>query len=251
MPERVSSHSDLIPALYSGETDPEADRIVSIPAFSRTIYVPCHGATPSDLEIYLWLLKFGGPEQWYERPEASKLKQMSILDASGCAPDDLKALDNPKPTSRQVPQIWISAALRTPTDDDIFNCMAGHSTDRDFAGACHQCTDEKCEALEKTSLVYILILSTFQMKDYDYPGKEGGTGNGKNIYKMVRCGRREAAAAVAFYNAGVNGWSVVFSCVMVEGETELRGKGVVVERVNDLWRLAEKSQSGETIRVFY
>jgi len=250
MAERVSSHNDLIPPRYSGETDPDADRIVRIPALKRNIYVPSHGASASDLANNIWILKFGGTDQWYEKPDPTKLKQMDVLDSAGCATEDLQALKDPRPMSLQVPQIWVSAAMNTPTDDDIFDCSAGHSTDGDFAGACHQCTDEKCEALEKSSLVYTLILSTFQASEY-YSGKDSLTGSGKSIYKMVRCGRREAAAAAAFYAAGVNGWSIVFSCVMVEGETELRGNGVAVEKVDNLWKLAEKKQSGGKVRVFY
>ncbi|KAF2489331.1 hypothetical protein BU16DRAFT_496027 [Lophium mytilinum] len=250
MAERVSSHNDLIHPRYSGETDPDSDRIVRIPAFKRNVYVPSHGASAADLANFLWLLKFGGPEHWYERPDLAKLDQMTALDAVGCAPNELKALDNPRPLSLPVPQIWVSSALNTPTDDDIFDCMAGHSSDGDFAGACHECTDEKCEAIEKTSLVYILVISTFQANEY-YSAKDSFSGNGKNIYKMVRCGRREAAAAAAFYAAGVNGWSVVFSCVMVEGETELRGNGVTVERVTDLWRLADRQQSGKKAKMIF
>ncbi|KAF2801451.1 uncharacterized protein BDZ99DRAFT_553294 [Mytilinidion resinicola] len=161
MAERVGSHRDLIPPRYSGETDPDADRIVRIPILKRNIYVPSHGASPADLADFMWLLKFGGPEQWYERPEPVKLDRMTVLNAVGCLrcpPDELKALDNPRPLSLDVPQIWVSAALNTPTDDNVFDCMAGHG---DFAGKCNQCTVGKREALEKTSLVYTLVLSTF------------------------------------------------------------------------------------------
>lgn len=153
----IDIHNDLIPARYSGETNSDADRRVRIPAFKRNMYVPSHSASSSNLANIMWLLKFGGQEQWYEKPEPSILAQMVALNSTGYQPEDLQALKDPRPMSLPVPQVWVSAALNTPMDDDIFDRTASHSTDGDFDGTCHRCTLRKCETLEKTPLVYTLV----------------------------------------------------------------------------------------------
>ncbi|OCL14793.1 hypothetical protein AOQ84DRAFT_280301 [Glonium stellatum] len=246
-PERISSHSELLPIRYSGETNTETDRHVRIVPFKRKVYSVSHGASPADFAQYEWIIKHGATDKWYEQPSLAVQKQMVVMDEAGCLPDDfLCALEQPVPLSLPVPKVWASAALVTPTDDDIYDCIAGHSVDPEFAGACHRCTDERAEALEKCSLIYFVVMSTFQAFDNIYRGTTSATGTGKTIYKVVKCGRREAAASEAFYAAGINGWNVVFSCVRREGD---RGKKVT--RVDELWKMAEKPRDGQELRVFY
>ena len=246
-PERISSHSDLLPVRYSGETDIEVDRHVRIVPFKRNVYTVSHGASPADFAQHSWIINYGATDKWYEQPSVAVQKHMEIMHEAGCLPNDfLGAVEQPIPMNLPVPKVWASAALITPTDDDIYDCIAGHSVDAEFAGACHRCTDEKAEALEKCSLVYYLVLSTFQAFDNIYRGTTSATGTGKTIYKVVKCGRREAAASEAFYAAGVNGWNVVFSCIRREGDT-----GKKVTKVDELWRMAEKPQDEQELRVFY
>jgi hypothetical protein len=82
------------------------------------------------------------------------------------------------------------------------------------------------------------------------PFVHGAHFNGRQIYKMIKCGSRAAAISEAFYATGVNGWNVAFSCVMRVGEDfeERSGKATPVE---ELWMLAEEEEESEHVRVFY
>ena len=160
-------------------------------------------------------------------------------------------MDPARPVSLETPRVWASAALVTPSDDDVYDCGKEHNTDGEadasetFEGACPVCTDEKSEALDGTSLVYCVVLSTCQASE---PFVHGAHFNGKTMFRVVRCGTREGASAEAFYAAGVNGWSIVFSCVFREGE-KVGGK---VRRVEELWELGEEDEGVEEgARVFY
>ena len=246
-PDEISNPSEFIPIRYSGESVSEVGRVVRITPFRRNVLTTLHRAHVAEFEEYQWIIKYGNTEVWYEKPGKSHLKQLAMMQSSGCEPSDLLELQNPRPVSLETPRVWASAALTTPTDDDIYDCAAGHSIDSDYSGACHQCTDEKSEAMDSTPLVYCLVLSTCQASD---PFIIGAHFNGRQIYKLVKCGSREAAAAEAFYASGVNGWNVAFSCVLRVGETFEERTGAT-ERVDDLWRLAEDSQNEDAVRAFY
>ncbi|ORX94641.1 hypothetical protein BCR34DRAFT_629171 [Clohesyomyces aquaticus] len=247
LPEVVQSHAGLIPVYYSAHPGGETDRVIRLGPFRRNVFTTTHRAQPADFAEYEWLIRYATPETWYERPGRGLLKHMATLEASGCEPVDILPLHNPRPVSLETPRVWASAALTTPTDDDIYDCSAGHSVDGEYTGACAQCTDEKSDALDATPLLYCLILSTSQASD---PFIHGAHFNGRQIYKLVKCGSREAAAAEAFYASGVNGWNVTFSCVLRVGETWEERSGAA-ERVNELWNLAEDAESESTIRAFY
>lgn len=163
------------------------------------------------------------------------------------SPGELLPLPSARPVSSETPKIWAPAALFTPTDDDIFGCRNGHTGDDTYVGTCHDCTDEKTEAIESISLVYYLVLSTFQADD---PFTHGSHFNGKLIYKLIKGGSREAVVSEAFYAAGVNGWNVAFGCVtrLDEDFEERRGH---VKRVEHLWSLAEEEDDEHVVRVFY
>jgi hypothetical protein len=137
--------------------------------------------------------------------------------------------------------------MTTPTRDDIFECAAGHAVNDGYAGTCHKCTDAKSKVLENTPLVYCLVFSTYQASD---PYIHGSHFHGRQIYKLVKCGSREAAVAKAFYEAGVNGWSLAFSCVMKLGE-DFEERSGTAKKVDELWTLAEEGDDEKTIKVFY
>lgn len=198
-----------------------------------------HSAGATDLREFRWLIQFGSTEFWYKKPARSLLNRFHTLQASGCETQDLIPVFNARPIGLETPRVWASTALTTPTDDDVESCTTGHAADNQFSGSCRQCTGEKYEALEKTSLVYCLVLSTCQASD---PFIHGAHFNGKQIYKLVKCGSREAAIAEAFYAVGVNGWSVVFSCVMRFGEDIFSTNGTT-KRVSELWMLADENKN--------
>lgn len=171
-----------------------------------------------------------------------------MLRVLGRSPCEMPAMDPARPVSLETPRVWASAALVTPSDDDVYDCEKEHGGDGDVNGsdgACAVCTYEKSEVLDGTSLVYYIVLSTCQASE---PFIHGAHFNGKTIFRVVKCGTREGASAEAFYAAGVNGWSVVFSCVLREEERLTEN----ARRVEKLWELGEKDENvKEGARVFY
>jgi hypothetical protein len=81
---------------------------------------------------------------------------------------------------------------------------------------------------------------------------------GQDIYRVVRTGSREEAAAQAFYAAAGNRWSTIFTCAVVGGKRSLSGRAMVLdaegyERVHSLQELVdlEGEREGGKIRVLY
>lgn len=245
--EDVSTPADLIPVRYSGESNFETGRVVRIAPFRRNVLVGFHRAHIADFEELKWILHYGTTEIWYEKPKRSWLRQQETLEASGRDTDELDGLENARPVSLETPRVWASSALVTPIDDDIYDCTAGHAIDDAFSGVCPTCTDEKSEALDGTPLVYYVVLSTCQAGE---PFIHGAHFNGKQIYKLIKCGSRDAAVAEAFYASGVNGWSVSFTCVM-RADDELEGGEGKIKRVDELWMLGEDEEDDDCTRVFF
>lgn len=239
--------SDFIPTRYSGESLLDPEKIIRILPAKRNVLLTQYRAQAADFEESKWIIQHGESGLWYEKPCKSFLRHLNKQGPNG-GQVALTDLFNPRPYSIAPPwlaRVWASAALTTPTDDDIYDCTAGHTSEVSFSGACPQCTDEKSESLDKTDLVYYMVITT-------NPATEpfGQFIHGKPIYRLARFGSREAAVAEAFYVSGVNGWNIVFSCVMRLGETfdDRNGK---IKRVQELWELAEDAADEETIRVFY
>jgi hypothetical protein len=222
-------------------------RVVRLTPFKRNVLVTQYRLRDADFEEHKWLLKLGTTERWYEKPDRTYLKQSKALEGTGCEPAEFLPLHNARPVSLETPRVCASPALTTPIDDDVYECTDGHTIDAGYGGTCHQCSEEKSEALETTSLVYYIVLSTCQASD---PFIHGAHFNGKQIYKMIRCGSREAAVAEAFYAAGVNGWTVAFSCItrLDQDFDDTNGK---VEKVDKLWMLAEEEKTQGNIRIFF
>jgi hypothetical protein len=239
----VSTPSELIPVSYSGESVQETSRVVMIEPFRRNVVVSHHAAQAADLNEHMWLLSWCKSEIWYEKKNFFKrMKKMKYPNSL----IEVPPLDDPRPVSLETPKLWASRALTTPIDDDVRDCTAGHPADGGYVGSCHQCSEEKSEALDATSLEYCLIMTSCQASD---PFVHGSHFNGKQIYKMVKCGSREAAISEAFYATGVNGWNVVFSCVLRLGE----GVDGNIQKAKELWELAdaETDDEADEIRIFY
>lgn len=151
-----------------------------------------------------------------------------------------------RPASLGTTKLYVSKALTTPTNDEVYNCSENHTIDGGYAGTCHQCSEQKSEALEATELEYTLVITTCQAS---HPFMQGAQFNGHEIYKITRHGSRGAAADEAFY-ASVNGWSVVFSCVTRVGESfeDRIGKA---SRVEKLWQLYGDAADEKVVRIFY
>jgi hypothetical protein len=210
--------------------------VIRIALFRRNVLVTNRRARAADYKEYEWLLKYGSTERWYEKPSKEHLTSINTVQRNRWAPDELLPLLNTRPVSLERPKVWASAAMTTPTDEKISECAADHAIDDGYAGTCYQGTNEKSKALESIPLVYYLVLSTCQVADrFIY----GAHFIGRQIYKLVRCGSREAAVAEAFYAAGVNGWNIAFRCIskLEEAFEEKSGED---NKFGNLWRLAEQ-----------
>ncbi|KAH7064055.1 hypothetical protein BKA63DRAFT_428001, partial [Paraphoma chrysanthemicola] len=237
----------LIPINYSGDSVHEHSRIIRIEPSKRNTLVTRHGHGAADYKENSWLLRKGDTDIWYGKPARSLLKQINALEGSGIDSTELSPMLDARPVSLEVPKLCVSKALTTPTDDDVYDCSAGHTIDGGYAGTCHQCSEQKSDALEATDLEYTLIITTCQASN---PFIQGAHFNGRQIYKMTRHSSREAAVAEAFYASGVNGWNVVFSCVTRVGESfeDRTGK---VSKVEELWQLADDAADDKVVRIFY
>jgi hypothetical protein len=237
-----------VPVNYAGESLLETSRIVRIEPFKRNVLVTQHCPQAADLAEYKWLLQLANTEIWYEKPPKNFLRQMKALEGTGFDTLELVPLYDARPVSLETPRLWASRALSTPTDDDVYDCTAGHTTEDGYASTCHRCSEEKSEALDATSLQYCLIMTTCQASN---PFIHGSHFNGRQIYKIVKCGSREAAVSEAFYATGVNGWNIAFSCVLRLGEGFDDRIGKML-RVEELWQLADDDHNDEeSIGVFF
>lgn len=225
--------------------------MVRIRPFRRNVFMTSHHAQAVDFNEFTWLFKYTTTELWYEKPTKNLLKRMSAVEESGGDADELTS-SNARPIEAQTPRVWASAVLTTPIDDDIYECTAGHVADvigAPYGRTCHQCTEGKSKALDLIDLVYYLVFSSSTAQEMFVTG--GSSTGGRQVYKMVKCGSREAAVAEVFHAVGFNGWNLVFSCAMRvdEGVEERGGK---FKRVKDLWMLADENEDDEeSARVFY
>lgn len=166
-------------------------------------------------------------------------------------PDELHA-STVKPTETQTPKICASSALVTPLDDDVSDCNTKHDAPvsrRPCVRRCQPCTEANYKALQDTDLAYHLVFSSTQALDLFAAG--GSTVGGRQVYKLVKCGSREAAVAEIFHATGTNGWNLVFSCVTRASE-DIMERGGKFTRVKNLWMLADDDgDDGESVRVFY
>ncbi|KAJ0417148.1 hypothetical protein BJY00DRAFT_316105 [Aspergillus carlsbadensis] len=258
--EVVSSHTELFTPAPGAAAQAQAttaapiDRIVLLTPFTRPAYITTHPASHYDFTRWLPLLALGVPETWYMFSNTDTLISTS-LNQPHLAPatTSLKPLQDPRPVGLRLPRIAANDPLHPP-----------HST--------ASLTPIKSDSgpLPPPDLIYFSIQSSItghttnrsgrwvspdrgMMPDLAGPG--AGT-TGATIYRVVRCGSREEAAAQAFYAAGGNRWSTLFTCVVVGGKRVLSQRVLVAdgegyERVQSLGELVEDGEGNRKIRVFY
>ncbi|KAI5365616.1 hypothetical protein J4E82_011348 [Alternaria postmessia] len=220
-----------------------ANLMIRITPHFRNASVSKHAASMADYKEFEWLLTHGTSGVWYEKPTNAYLRSVGTPGA----PQELTPLLDARPVSIETPKVWASKPTTTSIDDRILECVAAHDINEGYAESCLECTIAKSEALKNTPLVYCLVFGTYQARD---PYIHASHFNGRQIYKLVKCGSREAVVAEAFYTAGIEGWSLVFSCVMKLGEGfEERSK--TAKKVDKLWMLAEEDDDENNIKVFY
>lgn len=152
--------------------------------------------------------------------------------------------------------------IRVPGDHSrkcrcrIKSCSHGVDNGGQEKKAWYPCTACFCEGRlprsECQELMYLSVLQAFQ-RDIFNPASVGTP-----LYKVVRTGSRQAAAAQAFYDAGAMGWSTVFVCavpatasVLSETEGVLDVVGLRHARSIDEALVHEDHYHKEWLRVLY
>lgn len=199
--------------------------IVGIVPFHRKVLLVRHQAHAADYQEHEWLLRFADTGVWYEKPNRTLVN----IGHHERTPNKLMPMTQPKPVCLELPKVWASAALTTSLDN-----------------ATSVVDQRRSKALKSRPLVYCLVLSTYET--IVNMGQEKIYGS--QMYKLVRCGSREAAATEAFYAAGVHGYNVAFACVMRLDE-DFAGSFGRARKVEQLSDLALENHSREDVRVFY
>lgn len=203
-----------------------------------------HQAYAADYQEYEWLFRHADTGIWYEKPSkssSSKHHPKRDDEPFSTPQDKVLAVPNAKPLSLELPKVWASAALTTLLDDVSRGTDAASSS-----GSQYQSTS--LAQSDSMPLVYCLVISTFDA-DHTFPPQVHY--KGRHIYKLIKCGSREAAVLEAFYAAGVHGWNVLFTCVMRLGE-EFEDKAGKAMKVR-LAQLARGESEGEKegVSLFY
>ncbi|KAF2999755.1 hypothetical protein E8E13_005019 [Curvularia kusanoi] len=248
IPARYSIHDSDLDG-YDSDDDWTDERNVRILPFNRNVFRTSHGAQTTDFLEISWLLRHGTTELWYEKPSNALLKRMNCAEESGTEADELTS-STAKPSETETPKVWASAALTTPTDKRIHVCDATHKQqdpEDSLIMTCKRCTVKKSNALQATDLAYCLVFSTAPSPNFMVPP---GDNNNRQMYKLVKCGSREAAISEVFHAVGLHGLNLVFSCVMRASEDVLK-RGGKFKRVSDLWMLGGADRDEEGVRVFY
>jgi hypothetical protein len=261
--EIVSSHTELFttapqsPGATAAAAAAPLDRIVLLIPFTRPAYITTHPASHYDFTRWLPLLALGVPETWYMFSNTDTLISTS-LNQPHLAPAStaLKPLQDPRPVGLRLPRITANEPLHP-----------SHSTS--------SLTPIKTDSgtIPQPDLIYFSIQSSITGHTTNRSGRwvspdrgmmpdlaGNGTGTtGASIYRVVRCGSREEAAAQAFYAAGGNRWSTLFTCVVVGGKRVLSQRVLVAdgegyERASSLEELVEGVEGDDKkgkIRIFY
>jgi hypothetical protein len=259
---RATCCDELLPTCYADEIPP-SDRIIKLSPFNKKVYATYHHAAPYDFSHYSLMMRIGKPYEWYKWPSSTSIQQLNaylVLGETCSTGSIMESIISPLctddgdtfvPYSQPTPRVWAPVALTAPSDEDMEDCTHGVE---DRPCDCLERNSKISDALERTPLVYYVVMSTWHIQQY---------GNRNRIttpiFKTVRCGSRDAAAAEIFYAAGAHGWSTVFAAVGRESEIDLFEKGVAkVERVTGLWGLAELDKDEEknakeqsTVKMFY
>lgn len=247
----------------------QANSILSPP---RTGVLLHHRASPFDLHHWLWLLKYGEPEQWYTRPAEAELARLRRFETKGLGSDvaDLVAQSDGEErqpaTGARTVKLWVGEVMGVASPSPQH---PGHSYSRFPDGTQRR--------LENEFLVFYSIVEAPERQDDELGDGDGAAdgeadedesrsrvrssrgealAGGRKVYKVERTGNVDACLARAWHNATIHGWSTVFSCV-VGGHVDLvsadQGMGANgFERVNLLSQLVGDSQgSSGRPKIFY
>lgn len=246
--QKVLRHSDLLPCFEDGESF-EEDLLAVIEPYDRKVYVSYHDFTSVDFNQYLFLLQYAQPDHWYFLPSPETASAVREISSHNQIISDLVAqkiakimapLHHANPQTCKFPRINTGRALRT-RDDMSPGCKCEQRLEPSPVEPV-ACSSTRCEAKlggshypcsscvssarlprsEITQLVYLSVVQSFQS------GAGFDPDAGRPIYKVVKTGSRQAAAAQAFFDAGASGWSTVFACAMPASVSLMVGARVQV-----------------------
>lgn len=223
--------------------------------FNRRVYVNSIKFSATELKKYFWLLKLAEPEIWYPWPSKQTLAQMSALGEAGLSstiyPGFAPIANQPKALS--VPRICLGQSLLDTAVSDIECDCVDEKDDK-----CWTCDGIRKPSVRKPDMRFYSVQQSEEVlpiynRLQDPRDVESHT---LPIYRVVATGSWDAAAAQAYYDAGANGWSTLFTCVVTENVGEKLGeiKGIdAFERVDRLWKLAGTATGFENAnnKIFY
>ncbi|KAK0837765.1 hypothetical protein LTS02_017907, partial [Friedmanniomyces endolithicus] len=197
----------------------EVDKLYRFRDWQRKVYVTHYGATRVDFYRYLWFLRFGRPECWYTQPSDASIASM-MKGSEDLAAVLLTPHIEATPSALNCPRICVTKAISSPMGPD---CQL-----TDALLACKVADASNMEG----DLRYISVVQASK-KSLEHPGSSpyGCLPNsedsqalvGASVFELVTTGSQESAAAQAFYDAGTNGWSTVFTCAFWDGDLGKQG----------------------------
>ena len=224
--------------------------------FGRRAYVNSITFSPVDMKKYFWLIQFAEPETWYLWPSKQLMTQMTALGESGLSSKINEQFapiaNNPKALS--VPRICLGPSLLEKAACNIDGLSDDDLSDEEY----YPRSRARRSILPKPGLRYYSVQQSEEAAPYFNRAQEHKDAENHTlpIYRVVVHGSWDAATAQAFYDAGANGWSTIFTCTMTERVGENLGiiKGLnAFERADRFWELLEPGTifENEKHKIFY
>ena len=218
--------------------------------FGRRAYLNSIAFSAVELKKYFWLLTVAEPELWHYWPNQQYMKEMVVVRDAG-----LPLVPNPGTTSAlTVPRICLGKSLlEAAASDKCCTCLDERPDSR-----CNTCDRARNSLLKNCNLRFYSVQQCEEIfRPYERKQDHGDVEyHTQPLYRIVVTGSADAAAAQAFYDAGANGISTLFTCAMMEwvGEKMREFKGPdAFERVDRLWKLSETiaGPGGNKHKIFY
>jgi len=216
--EEISSATAILPR--TGASDSLVDKSCYLSPWKRNTYITYCATTPVDFRRYLWLLKCGQPERWYQEPPET-LKKALVDNRDTTASYILSPFNEAIPCALECPRICVTRAL-APAPGAGAQHAGLTSTSNEPANLCYLSVVQAPHRHREFSM------STARRSYDSFDGSS--THVATPIFKLVINGSHNSALTQAFYDAGAHGWSTVFTCMVLDrGFTENGAAGLSPE----------------------
>ena len=279
----IETYEGLFPRKDDDDSYCLYDRYVLLLPFNKRCYVTNASFTIHDLHKYSWLLA-QSEERWYTMPTTSELveiRKSGLRELDPIEEPKPAGLDTPclvigeaftlfadleesverdtwgdcgklHPTHPVTPSTTLSLASSSDKGSEDGKDDKEDKTEKDDTEevpstgrnkwACPLCYEERNKLLQEVGWVYLSVVRA------EVQGVRSSQGNGMGMFMLKKHGSREAAVATAFSDAGVRGWSTVFSCA-VRADVHLLGWKGEMRRVTQIEDLLLDRQ--EVLTVFF